>query len=70
MELVPVSHNLAAAATIGLEALDAIEKHHKVKQTTQQEELAKLKELEKPEAVLLNMIVPGVETLVIAKQQD
>jgi len=42
--------------------LDSIEKHQPVESSQQQ--IATLKQLEKPQAVLLNMIVPGVEELV------
>ena len=70
LELVPVSHNLAQAAEIGLDALDSIEKGPQEKSLNQQDQLATLKNLEKPEAVLLNMIVPGVETLVIATKHN
>ena len=65
-ELVPVSHNLAHAATIGLLALDDLQKKLPVSIETQKQQLSELKELEKPVAVLLNRIVPGVELLVRA----
>jgi hexosaminidase len=61
-ELAPLSRNLNQAATMGLAALDSIEKHQRVESSQQQ--IATLKQLEKPQAVLLNMIVPGVEELV------
>jgi hexosaminidase len=61
-ELAPLSRNLSQAATIGLSALDSIEKHQPVESAPQQ--LATLKQLEAPQATLLNMIVPGVEELV------
>ncbi len=61
-ELAPLSRNLNQAATIGLSALDSIEKHQPVESAPQQ--LATLKQLEAPQAALLNMIVPGVEELV------
>jgi hexosaminidase len=65
-ELVPVSRNLSQAATIGLIALDALQNSTLVNGETQKKQLSELKELEKPEAVLLNRIVPGVEVLVQA----
>jgi hexosaminidase len=65
-ELVPVSRNLSQAATIGLLALDALQNSTPVNAETQKKQLSELKEFEKPEAVLLNRIVPGVEVLVQA----
>jgi hexosaminidase len=65
-ELVPLSHDLAQSATIGLLALDALQKHLPVSAETQKQQLSELQELEKPEAILLNRIVPGVEVLVQA----
>ena len=65
-ELAPASRNLSQAAAIGLSALDSLEKHQPVTDGTRQEQLASLKTMEAPQAVLLNMIVPGVETLVNA----
>jgi hexosaminidase len=65
-ELVPLSHNLAQTATIGLLALDAVQNNLPINAETQKQQLSELKELEKPEAILLNKIVPGVEALVQA----
>jgi hexosaminidase len=65
-ELVPLSHNVAQASTIGLLALDSLQKNQPVSAETQKQQLSELKELEKPEAVLLDRIVPGVELLVHA----
>ena len=65
-ELVPVSHNLAHAATIGLLALDSLQKNQPVSAETQKEQLSELKELEKPQAILLDRVIPGVESLVHA----
>jgi hexosaminidase len=65
-ELVPLSRNLSQAATIGLLALDALQNSTPVNAETQKMQLSELKEFEKPEAVLLNRIVPGVEVLVQA----
>jgi hexosaminidase len=66
VELVPLSHNLSQAATIGLLALDTLQNGLQVNAETQKKQLSELQELEKPEAVLVNMIVPGVEVLVRA----
>ncbi len=63
-ELAPLSQNLSQAASIGLAALDALEKYHPVTDAWRQSQLATLKQMEAPQAVLLNMIVPGVEELV------
>jgi hexosaminidase len=60
-ELAPLSRNVSQAATIGLAALDSIEKHQPVEGAQQQ--LTTLKQLEAPQAALLNMIVPGVVEL-------
>jgi hexosaminidase len=68
-ELAPVSHDLAAAAAIGLWALDALEKHTPVSPLSRDEQIAALKPLKKPQAMLLNMMVPGVEALVRATAQ-
>ncbi|MGI8772915.1 MAG: beta-N-acetylhexosaminidase [Acidobacteriaceae bacterium] len=64
-ELVPVSHNLRDAAAIGLTALDAIEKEQPVSAQVRQQQLATLKRLEAPQAVLLDRAVPGIELLVL-----
>ena len=63
-ELVPLSHNLSRTATIGLLALDDLQNGHLVSAETRKAQLSELKEYEKPEAILLNRIVPGVEALV------
>ncbi|WP_158823606.1 beta-N-acetylhexosaminidase [Granulicella sp. S156] len=65
-ELVPVSRNLTHAATIGLLALDSLQKNQAISAEKQKQQLSELKELEKPEAILLDRIVPGVELLVHA----
>ncbi|WP_353071606.1 beta-N-acetylhexosaminidase [Tunturiibacter gelidoferens] len=65
-ELVSVSHNLSMAAAIGLSALGSLENRETVSPTDRQGQLSSLKSLEAPHAVLLDMIVPGVEVLVAA----
>jgi hexosaminidase len=67
-ELVPVSHNLNKIATIGLAALDALEKHERVSAATKSDQIASLKKLAAPQAVLFNAINPGVVTLVNASK--
>jgi len=66
VELVPLSRNLSQAATIGLFALDALQNSLPVSAETRKKQLSELKGFEKPEAVLVNMILPGVEVLVQA----
>lgn len=65
-ELVPLSHDLSQAATIGLRALDDLESHRTANPDLIASNMQLLKAAEKPEAVLLNMIVPPVETLLQA----
>jgi hexosaminidase len=65
-ELVPLSRNLSKTAAIGLVALDSLQNSLPVAAETQKEQLSQLKDLEKPEAVLIDMIVPSVEVLVQA----
>jgi hexosaminidase len=65
-ELVPVSHDLAHTAQIGLEALDDLSAHRAPDAGILAEKTAWLKEAEKPQAVLLDMVVPSVELLVQA----
>lgn len=69
-ELVPVSHHLAHAATMGLLALNSLQNNRPLSADTQKQQLSELKELEKPEAVLLDEIVPGVELLVHASSKQ
>jgi hexosaminidase len=65
-ELVPLSHDLSQVATIGLRALDDLENHRSVNPDLIASNMQLLKAAEKPEAVLRNMIVPPVETLLQA----
>jgi hexosaminidase len=64
LELVPVSHNLAQAATIGLASLDELDARKPVSAAVHKERLASLKAMEAPRAVLLNMVVSGIEVIV------
>lgn len=66
VELVPVSHTLAQAATMGLQALDDLQNHRVVSTDMQQQNLAWLKTAANPQAVLVDMVVPSVELLVQA----
>ena len=65
-ELVPLSQSVAQVATIGLRALDDLEKHRVPDAATTQSDAQVLKAAEKPQAVLRNMIVAPVEMLVQA----
>jgi hexosaminidase len=69
-ELVPVSRTLSQAAVIGLAALDALQKNQAVSGDQREQQLSSLKSMEAPQAVLLNMAVPGVETLVRATRMQ
>ena len=63
-ELLPLSKGLSRAATIGLLALDALQSRRPLPAATRKQQLAELQLLMKPQAVLLDRIVPGVEMLV------
>ena len=65
-ELAPVSQTLSEVATFGLEALDVLENHRTLDVGIAQRELEILKQAEKPQAVLLDMVVAPVESLVQA----
>ena len=65
-ELKPVSHELSQVATIGLEALDDLQNHRQMSQSTMQAHLRVLKEAHTPKAVLRDMVVAPVEQLVNA----
>jgi hexosaminidase len=67
-ELVPLSQGLSHAATIGLLALDALHNRRSLPTETQKTQLSELKQLEKPQAVLLDRILLGVEVLVRASR--
>jgi len=62
-ELIPVSQSLSQVAVISLQALDDLENRHLTDATTLQKNLQLLKAAEKPQAVLLDMIVPSAELL-------
>jgi len=62
-ELVPVSHDLSAAAAIGLKALDDLENH---RAPNADKSMETLEAAAKPQAVLLDMVVPSVQLLVKA----
>jgi hypothetical protein len=64
--LIPVSQTLSQVSTIGLRALDDLQKHHPAEASNTQSDLETLKAAEKPQAVLRDMIVAPVEKLVQA----
>jgi hexosaminidase len=66
-ELVPVSHTLSQVASIGLQALDDLQNHRTADATTRRSQMQTLKQAEKPEAVLLDTVVPSIETLLDAE---
>jgi hexosaminidase len=66
LELVPVSLNLSHAAAIGLDALTSLQDRKPVVETVQRQQLAALKNMEAPEAVLVDTVVASVELLVRA----
>ena len=65
-ELSPVSQQISQVATIGLRALDDLQNLHAAGQAATQNDLQTLKAAEKPQAVLRDMIVAPVESLVQA----
>jgi hexosaminidase len=69
-ELVPLSEGLSQAATIGLLALDALQSKRPIRGKIRKMQLSNLDQLAKPQAVLLDMIVPGVGVLLRANKID
>lgn len=65
-ELAPLSRDVSRTASIGLEALEDLENHRAPNADLVQSNMQVLKSLEKPEAVLRNMVVAPVEMLVQA----
>lgn len=65
-ELIPVSHTLTQVAAIGLQSLDDLENHRPADTATLQSRMQLLRNAEKPEAILVDTIVPSVELLVQA----
>ena len=62
-ELGPISKNVSQAATIGLAALQAIERHQPLKATPRADDVSALKALHASTAELTDAIIPGVEAL-------
>jgi hexosaminidase len=65
-ELIPVSQNLTALASAGLEALNMIDTRRHFTARTKTRHLAAIEEAAKPRAELLVMIAPGVRELIAA----
>jgi len=65
-ELIPLSKTLSQAATIGLQALDSLESHRAIGAATLEEDNQLLDAAGKPQAVLVNVVVPSVRLLVQA----
>jgi hexosaminidase len=65
-ELVPVSTNLHHVSQAGLDALGYLREHRNAPLAWKTREVAFLKQSEKPQAVLLNMVAPAVLKLVQA----
>ncbi len=68
-ELAPVSADLSRAAAMGLAALAALESQSRMDAAVQQADLAALKQMEAPKAVLLDQAVPTIEILVQAARR-
>jgi hexosaminidase len=65
-ELAPVSSNLHLVSQAGLDAIGYLREHHHAPLAWKTREVAFLKQSEKPQAVLLNMVAPAVLKLVQA----
>ncbi len=69
-EVVPLSQSLAAAATAGLRALDYLSSGGAAPAVWRDQQLALLKEAQKPQAEMFNTIAPSVQKLVEATTPD
>ena len=65
-EIVPLSQDLSAVATTGLQALDYMDRGERAPAAWATEQFALLEEAQKPRAQLLLMVVPSVQKLVEA----
>jgi hexosaminidase len=65
-EIVPLSQDLSAVATTGLQALDYIERGERAPEAWATQQFALLEQAQKPKAQLLLMVVPSVQKLVEA----
>jgi hexosaminidase len=65
-EVIPLSQNLSAVSAAGLQALDYIKAGGRAPAAWRDSQLNMLKQAEKPQSEMLNMIVPSVRKLVEA----
>jgi hexosaminidase len=65
-EIAPLSSNLALAATAGLQAMDSLDAGKHVPSAWRQQQLDMLREAQKPQAELLNMMAGSAQKLVEA----
>ena len=65
-EVVPLSQSLQTVAATGLQAIDYLTRGRHAPANWREQQLAILKDAAKPQAELLNMIVPAVQQLVTA----
>ena len=63
-EIVPLSQSLSAVASVGLQALDYLDHQQQPPSDWKMQQLALLRDAEKPKAQLLLMVAPPVEKLV------
>lgn len=63
-EVVPLSQDLSAVATAGLQALDYLDRQQQPPDDWKAEQVSLLQEAEKPKAQLLLMVVPPIKKLV------
>jgi hexosaminidase len=69
-EVVPLSQNLASAATAGLRALDYLGAGGRAPAAWRDQQLVLLKEAQKPQAEMLNTVVASVQKLIEATTPD
>jgi hexosaminidase len=67
-ELIPLSRDLSQVAVIGLQVLDDLQLHHRFDAATLQKQIQLLDAAAKPQAVLLDKVVPSVQLLVQAAE--
>jgi hexosaminidase len=65
-EIVPLSQSLQTVAAAGLQALDYLGEGGRAPANWREQQLTMLKQASKPQAELMNMVVPAVERLVTA----
>jgi hexosaminidase len=66
MEIIPVSQDLAAVATAGLQGLDYFDRGERAPQAWATQQFALLEQAQKPKAQLLLMVAPPVQKLIEA----